>query len=135
MKNSSEVKKELSPVDEYVKRTVVEDTLFLMRRSIDKLREMELGSSFYSYKKIMDVESEEIREMNVIENMLRLFHSLCSIRTKSVLTASQFGKLASFTGMTSEKITKNDYHLVFIRIMRSRANPNQMAFEDFIDAL
>lgn len=37
--------------------------------------------------------------------------------------------------MTSEKITRNDYHLIFIKIMRTRFNQNQMNFEDFIDAM
>ena len=73
--------------------------------------------------------------MNIIENMLRIFHSQCSIRSKWVLTSSQFTKLANFTGMTSEKVTKQDYHLIFIKIMRTRPNQNQMAFEDFIDAM
>ena len=73
--------------------------------------------------------------MNIFENMLRVFHSQCSIRTKGVLTASQFAKLAHFEGMTSDKITKNDYHLIFIRVMRDKFNHNQMTFEDFIDAI
>ena len=37
--------------------------------------------------------------------------------------------------MTSDKITRNDYHLIFIKIMRTRFNQNQMNFEDFIDAM
>lgn len=37
--------------------------------------------------------------------------------------------------MTSEKITRNDYHLIFIKIMRNKFNQNQMNFEDFIDAM
>lgn len=39
-KNAQEAKKELSPVDEYVKKIVVEDTLFLVRRKIEKQQEM-----------------------------------------------------------------------------------------------
>jgi DNA repair protein RadC len=73
--------------------------------------------------------------MNIVENMLRIFHSYCGVRSKEVLTSSQFTKLSLLPGMTSEKITRNDYHLVFIKIMRSRWNQNQMNFEDFIDAL
>lgn len=73
--------------------------------------------------------------MNIMENMLRIFHSQCSIRSKWILTASQFTKLANFAGMTSAKVTKQDYHLIFIKIMRFKANQNQMAFEDFIDAM
>jgi len=67
--------------------------------------------------------------------MLKIFHSQCSVRSKGVLTSSQFTKLANFTGMTNDKITKNDYHLIFIKIMRNKFNQNQMEFEDFIDAL
>jgi len=37
--------------------------------------------------------------------------------------------------MTNEKITRYDYHLIFIKIMRTRYNQNQMNFEDFIDAM
>jgi hypothetical protein len=44
-------------VDEYVKRIVVEDTLYLVRRSIDKQKDMEIGDMYYSYKKILDIES------------------------------------------------------------------------------
>lgn len=76
-----------------------------------------------------------MKDMNIIENMLRIFHSLCGIRSKGILTASQFTKLANMSGMTNEKITKNDYHLIFIKIMRGRFNQNQMEFEDFINAL
>ena len=57
---------------------------------------MEIDEHYYSYRKILDLESEDIKEMNIFENMLRVFHSQCSIRTKSVLTASQFTKLAQF---------------------------------------
>lgn len=70
--------------------------------------------------------------MNIIENMLKVFHSQCSIRSKWVLTSSQFIKLSKLPGMTSEKITKNDYHLIFIKIMRNKSNPNNMEFYDFI---
>ena len=66
--------------------------------------------------------------MNVIENMLQVFHSQCGIRSKSVLTSSKFSKLAKLNGMTNEKITKNDYHLIFIKIMRDKVNPNLMEF-------
>jgi hypothetical protein len=89
---------------------------------------MEIGENFYSYKKIIDMESEDMKGMDIIEKMLKLFHSQCSIRSKWVLTSSQFTKLAQLTGMTNEKITKNDYHLIFIKIMRDKTNPNQMAF-------
>jgi len=125
----------LSPVDEYVKTIAVEDALFLVRRSKEKQKAMEVGEHYYSYQKILDLESEDIKEMNVIENMLRVFHSQCSVRTKCVLTASQFSKLSQFEGMTNERIAKNDYHLIFIKIMRDKFNSNQMTFEDFIDAL
>lgn len=66
--------------------------------------------------------------MNIIENILKLFHSQCSIRSKWVLTASQFSKLARLDGMTSDKISKNDYHLIFIKIMRNKPNPIHMEF-------
>jgi len=45
-----------------------------------------------------------------------------------VLTSSQFSKLSKLNGMTNEKITKTDYHLIFIKIMRNKPNPNQMEF-------
>lgn len=67
--------------------------------------------------------------------MLTIFHSYCGVRSKEVLTSSQFTKLSLLSGMTSEKITRNDYHLIFIKIMRTRFNQNQMNFEDFIDAM
>jgi hypothetical protein len=73
--------------------------------------------------------------MNIVENMLAIFHSYCGVRSKEVLTASQFTKLSLLSGMTSEKVTRNDYHLIFIKIMRTRYNQNQMTFEDFIDAM
>lgn len=74
-------------------------------------------------------------EMKIIEDMLKIFHSQCSIRSKWIITSSQFTKLANFDGMTNEKILKTDYHLIFIKIMRNKVNPNQMCFEDFIEAL
>jgi hypothetical protein len=66
--------------------------------------------------------------MNIFEDMLKIFHHLTGIKTKRVITASQFGKLSRFAGMTNEKITKNDYHLIFIKIMRTSFNPTQMDF-------
>jgi hypothetical protein len=30
--------------------------------------------------------------------------------------------------MTNDKISKNDYHLIFIKIMRNQFNQNQMEF-------
>ena len=36
---------------------VVEDALYLARRSIQKQREMAIGDYYYSFKKILDVES------------------------------------------------------------------------------
>lgn len=84
---------------------------------------------------MLDVESEEMKEMNIIENMLSIFHGHCGIRSKEVLTSSQFTKLSLLSGMSSDKITRNDYHLIFIKIMRNRFNQNQMTFEDFIDAM
>lgn len=77
------------------------DTLFLVRRSLNKQKEMEIGDNYYSWKKILDIESEDIKEMNMIENMLKIFHSQCSIRSKWVLTSSQFVKLSKYAGMTS----------------------------------
>ena len=73
--------------------------------------------------------------MNLIETMLKIFHSKCGVRSNAFLTSSQFTKLAQLDGMTDDKITKNDYHLIFIKIMRERFNSNQMAFEDFIEAM
>jgi hypothetical protein len=37
---------------------VVEDTMYLVRRSIEKQREMEVGDMYYSFKKILDLDSE-----------------------------------------------------------------------------
>ena len=51
----------MSPVDEYVKRIVVEDAIFLACRSLQKQKNMEMGSHFYSFKKILDAESDEIK--------------------------------------------------------------------------
>ena len=62
---------------------------------------MEIGDNYYSWKKILDIESGDIKEMNMIENMLLIFHSQCSIRSKWVLTSSQFTKLSRYAGMTS----------------------------------
>jgi hypothetical protein len=73
--------------------------------------------------------------MNIFEDMLKIFHYLTGVKTKRVITASQFGKLSKYSGMTNEKITKNDYHLIFIKIMRTSFNPTQMDFEGFIQAL
>jgi hypothetical protein len=60
----------------------VEDTLYLVRRSLEKQRDMAVGDHYYSWKKVLDVESEDIKEMNIIENMLTIFHSYCGVRSK-----------------------------------------------------
>jgi len=76
-----------------------------------------------------------MQSMNLIENMLKIFHCYCGVRSKEIITSSQFIKLSNLSGMTNEKITKNDYHLFFIKIMRDKYNQNQMTFEDFIEAM
>jgi hypothetical protein len=85
----------ISPVDLYVKRIVVEDAIFLSCLSLEKQKNMGIGENYYSFKKVLDSESEEIQEMNIVENMLKLFHSQCGVRSKEVLTSSQFIKLAN----------------------------------------
>ena len=47
-------KKEISPVDEYVKRIVMEDSIYVGMRSLKKQKSMEIDSCFYSYRKILD---------------------------------------------------------------------------------
>jgi hypothetical protein len=45
----------VSPVDEYVKRMVIEDAMYLVRRSHQKQKDMSIGENYYSYKKILDL--------------------------------------------------------------------------------
>jgi hypothetical protein len=66
--------------------------------------------------------------MNIFSNMLKIFHYLGGIKTKSTITASQFIKLSKFAGMTDSNVTKNDYHLIFVKIMRNRLNTHSMDF-------
>lgn len=40
--------------------------MFLVKKSVSKLKEMEVGGNFYSFKKILDVESEDLIQMNII---------------------------------------------------------------------
>ena len=96
---------------------------------------MEEGEMYYSYKKILNADNEDLKQMSIFEEMLKIFHTLTGIKTKRTITASQFTKLSRYSGMTNEKITKNDYHLVFIKIMRTSFNPTQMDFEGLIAAL
>ena len=42
-------------MDEYVKRMVIEDAMYLVRRSHERQKEMAIGENYYSYKKILDV--------------------------------------------------------------------------------
>jgi hypothetical protein len=64
--------------------------------------------------------------------MLKIFHYLGGIKTKATITASQFIKLSKFQGMTDSSVTKNDYHLIFVKIMRNRLNTHSMDFEAMI---
>ena len=73
--------------------------------------------------------------MNIFANMLKIFHYLGGVKTKATITATQFTKLSKFQGMTDEKLNKNDYHLIFVKIMRTRYNTLAMDFEAFIEAL
>lgn len=79
----------------------MEDAIFLAKKGVEKQNEMEVEENYYSYKKILDAESEDMKGMNIMENMLKVFHSQCSIRSKWVLTSSQFIKLSKLPGMTS----------------------------------
>ncbi|MBS1890054.1 MAG: hypothetical protein JST59_02075 [Actinobacteria bacterium] len=134
-KSTGETITEVSEIDRYVKRMVIEDAIFLMRKPPASLQAMEEGEQYFSYKKILNADNEHLADMNIFEDMLKIFHHLTGIKTKRVITASQFGKLSRFAGMTNERITKNDYHLIFIKIMRTSFNPTQMDFEGLIHAL
>jgi len=51
--------------------------------------------------------------MEVFTDILKVYGKLSGCRFTDTLTASKFCKLALYSGMENEKITKNGYNLIF----------------------
>jgi len=72
--------------------------------------------------------------MEVFTDILKVYGKLSGCRFTDALTASKFCKLAMYSGMENEKITKNDYNLIFTKILRNSADQRNMDFYEFIKA-
>lgn len=76
--------------------------------------------------------------MDIFNDMLGIFGKLSGCKFSDSLTSSKFCKLAKYSGMLNEKLTKMDYDLIFTKIVRSAGDTMKartMDFYDFIRAL
>jgi len=55
--------------------------------------------------------------MEVIKEMLEVYGKLSGYRFKGTISASQFAKLATYKGMTNDKLKKVDYDLTFRKLL------------------
>lgn len=122
-----------SPVDFFIKEKVVEDAIrFVTLKKADRLK-YEAGAKFRSYEVLVNGPAE-MERYRMMEELVHVFHLLTGARTKFTLNSSQFCKISRLEGMTGDRLEKGDYHLLFIKIMRGRENPNMMDFQAFISA-
>lgn len=55
--------------------------------------------------------------MEVIKEMLEVYGKLSGHKFKGTITASRFIKLATYKGMTNDKLMKVDYDLLFRKLL------------------
>lgn len=56
--------------------------------------------------------------MELIKNMLTIYGKLSGLKFKGAITALRFVKLADYSGMTNNQITKTDYDIIFKKLLR-----------------
>lgn len=66
--------------------------------------------------------------MEIFTDILKIYGQLSGSRFTDALTASKFSKLALYSGMENEKTTKNDYNLIFTKILRNSGDQRNMDF-------
>ena len=73
--------------------------------------------------------------MEIFKDMLDVYGKLSGFKFKGSITATRFVKLASYEGMTNQKICKIDYDLIFKKILKNNFSSQHMDFYDFIRAV
>ena len=73
--------------------------------------------------------------MDVINEMLEVYGKLSGHKFKGSITASRFVKLATYKGMTNDKLMKVDYDLMFKKLLCSNQTTQFMDFYNFIKAV
>lgn len=121
----------ISPLDLHVKSMVVEDTLKIMSMSNEKKISIAKEGCFNSFRKIL-IEDNVENEKDIFGTIVEIFGKLGGYKFKSTINASRFKKLAGLAGMTNQAFTKNDYDLLWTKMLRNNYDNKNMDFYDFI---
>jgi len=122
----------ISPVDQFVKEKVIEDSILITRKSVAKQLNTE---SYRTFTKVYDTQTvDEFDEMNLFKDILYIFEKLSGVRFKTHLTSSKFVKLAAIRGMTNEHVVKANYDIIYQKAIKL-SDDNQMNFPSFIKAI
>ncbi|KAL4508036.1 hypothetical protein ABPG72_021409 [Tetrahymena utriculariae] len=127
-------KVEQSPLDKYVKCRVVEDAIFIVNKKIEKQLEIGRGNHFRGFKQLISGNFEEYKIMDIFSDILKIYGKLSGFKFNSALTSSKFSKLATYQGMQNDKVIKNDYDLIFKKILQN-SQEQTMSFYDFIRSI
>jgi len=121
----------ISPVDQFVKEKVVEDSILVSRKSIAKQLQTE---SYRTFTQVYNGQDHDFHDMNLFKDILFIFEKLSGVRFKTHLTSSKFVKLATVRGMTNEHIIKANYDIIYQKAVKL-SDDNQMNFPSFIKAI
>jgi len=129
--NDPKAKEIISPVDQFVKEKVVEDSILVSRKSVAKQLQTE---SYRTFTQVYNSQDNEFDDMNLFKDILFIFEKLSGVRFKTHLTSSKFVKLAAVRGMTNEHIIKANYDIIYQKAVKL-SDDNQMNFPSFIKAI
>ncbi|EGR33199.1 tubulin tyrosine ligase-like member 11, putative [Ichthyophthirius multifiliis] len=134
LQNDGNKLKEISLLDKYVKSYVVEDVILITNQKLEKQMKIGVGGKFNGFKQLICGDQDIINQMDIFIKMLKIYGKLSGFQFR-ILTASRFSKLSNFQGMMNQIVTKNDYDIIYKKIMRNQFEQTQMGFFEFVKAL
>ena len=133
VKNKMKINAVISPIDLYVKSTVLEDTFLLMTSGQKFIRK--ITEKFRGMKLVFNEETDGLLNQDIFKLMLEIYGKLSGSKFKNSISAGKFIKLANLEGMTNEKINKTSYDLIFTKALRDSSDCKNMDFFMFIEVI
>ena len=99
VKNKMKINAVISPIDLYVKSTVLEDTFLLMTSGQKFIRK--ITEKFRGMKLVFNEERDGLLNQDIFKIMLEIYGKLSGSKFKNSITAGKFIKLANLEGMTN----------------------------------
>ena len=101
-----------------MKMKVMEDAIYLVIKKPEKqIENIGVGGEFESYKMIFGGETGDSEEKELIGKMLKIYGYLSGYKFRESITSSRFCKLAKLPNMTTPTFIKNDYDLLFRKVL------------------